>query len=413
MNITKLCLLGIGIFVFSCNAIEPVELPTDSSDSNELDELIIDTNLKTPEAQAFVSDNNNFAFDLFKAVAQDEAKENYMISPLSVSMGLGMLSNGAAGETKTTFEDVIGNGTSTLDMNIYNKLLIDTLTTKSGGTSFNLANSIWVQEGLHVQDDFLDVNRIFYNSTVENVNFGSQMAKDKINSWASENTNGKIDDIADGLSVNTVMALLNAIYFKSVWKYTFNSTLTREASFFPYDGDTKKVMMMKMKEDIHWFSNDQFSSIILPYEEERFEMVLLIPNGNYITSDIINNLSVDFLAQIEEEGAIYEDLEVYLPRFRTEYDIDLKIALESLGLSIYGSKGDFSNINSSISISEIRQNTFIEVNEEGTEAAAVIIGSGVTSARPRFRGSRPFLYLIKEKYTGAICFIGHMGDPSI
>lgn len=408
MKTFKTIVLFLVFLMFSCD--------TASNDSDlDNEHLIKNPELQTAEAKAFIATHNDFAFEVFKTVAENETEDNFMVSPLSLSIALGMVSNGADGTTKTAFEDVLGNGTSVSEMNNYNKMLIESLAAKTSGTSFDLANSIWIQNGFQVEDDFLTTNKMFYDNDVETIDFGSQSAVNKVNNWVNENTNGKIERLVESFTDGTVMFLANALYFKSQWKFQFKKEDTKEADFHINRNDTATVSMMNMEADIHYFTNESFSSIVLPYEQERFEMIVLMPHPTYEVANILENIDSELLNDIDSNGHIFNGLKIRLPRFKFGYEIGLNEALKSIGLEIaFSEDADFSKINDNIGlrITKVLQKTFIEVNEEGTEAAAATgVEIGPTSIIPSFTANRPFLYTIREKFTGAICFIGKVGHP--
>lgn len=371
--------------------------------------------LQTADAKAFISNNNEFALNFFRSIAEKETKENYMVSPISLSMALGMVHNGAEGETKTAFDGLLGKGTPLTEINNFNALLIESLTTHSNETSFDLANAIWIQKEFPVEEEFVETNKTFYKSQVANIDFTDKNAVKEVNDWAERNTRGKIKEVVKNFDSSTRLFLANAIYFNSKWKYRFNANKTEQTPFYISETNSKEVPMMNIKAEVSSTGNDLFSSIVLPYEGERFEMVILLPKYGITTNTVAESLNLKDWNNLFAQNQVSE-LQISIPRFKLEYENKLEDELEELGLGIaFTDNADFSNINKTegLQISDVFQKTFIEVNEEGTEAAAVTgVTVVTTSASPSFYVNRPFLYVIREKFTGTICFMGRVGNPS-
>ena len=371
--------------------------------------------LQTADAKAFISNNNGFALNFFRSIAEKETKENYMVSPISLSMALGMVHNGAAGETKTAFDGLLGKGTPLTEINNFNALLIKSLTTHSNETSFDLANAIWIQKEFPVEEEFVETNKTFYKSQVTNIDFTDKNAVKEVNDWVERNTRGKIKEVVKNFDSSTRLFLANAIYFNSKWKYRFNANKTEQTPFYISETNSKEVPMMNIKAEVSSTGNDLFSSIVLPYEGERFEMVILLPKYGITTNTVAESLNLKDWNNLFAQNQVSE-LQISIPRFKLEYENKLEDELEELGLGIaFTDNADFSNINKTegLQISDVFQKTFIEVNEEGTEAAAVTgVTVVTTSASPSFYVNRPFLYVIREKFTGTICFMGRVGNPS-
>lgn len=388
-----------------------------SCENAQEDMFVANPELETIEAQAFIAKTNEFALDLFKAVAATEEEENYMVSPVSVSMALGMVHNGASGATLQAFDAVLGGGNTLEENNTYHGLLMESLSSRTSGTTLDLANAIWIQEGFPVATEFVETNKRYYDSEVANVDFKMASTVDRVNAWALDNTNGKIKDFVEEFDGATIMFLANAIYFKSQWKFTFDIEKTEQLPFFLSETTSVAVPMMQMTAEVALSANDLFSAIALPYDEDRFEMVILLPNRGFDTNTITENLSSNQLTNLFTDKT-NQMAHIFLPRFKLEYSESFKKPLTELGLGIaFSPNADFAKINPNVGleISDVFQKTFIEVNEEGTEAAAVtgiIVGTNTAAPSvPIFSADRPFLYLIREKFTGAICFMGRVGNP--
>ena len=370
--------------------------------------------LETAAAKALVSQNNQFAMDFFRKISEKETEENYMVSPLSLSMALGMVHNGADGDTKLAFDNVLGKGASLNELNQFNENLRRSLTTKIEGTAMNLANAIWIQEDFPVDDTFLEINQNVYEAEVANINFRNPEATTIVNNWVERNTDGAIEELVKEFTPGTRLFLANALYFKSQWKYRFKIDNTRNALFHTSPENAVEVPIMNMNAEVPFFANETFKSIILPYKKERFEMVLILPNHGLTTYDILDGMTGENLELWLGEYNLSE-LQIGVPKFKMEYENLLNDELKDMGLEIaFSANADLGGISpgASLQISRVLQKTFIEVNEEGTEAAAA---TGVeiveTSAPPSFIANRPFLYMIRDRYTGSVLFIGRVGLP--
>ncbi len=368
-----------------------------------------------------LSGNDNiFGLELFKKLSNSKSlNENLMISPLSVALALGMTYNGADGTTRTEMEEVLNlNGMSVTEINESYKGLIDKLKSLDANVVFNIANSIWYSNTFSVLPDFLNTNSIYFYSEVTPLDFSQSDAKDIINKWVSDKTNKKIEEIVDDISPETVMFLINAIYFKGIWKYTFDKKETKIAPFYMEDGNTKDVKMMKQKvAKIKVFQNNLFSAAELPYGKEQYSMIVMVPSGDKTANDIISQMDDNnwnlWLNSFYEAP---DSFTVTLPKFKFKYEKSLKQILSDIGMGIaFSDMANFSKINSSadLKISEVKHKTYIDVDEQGTEAAAVtsveIINTSWTF--DNLRADRPFLFVIKEKQTNVILFIGKVAEP--
>ena len=403
MRYIGIFLLAVFFFFSSC---------TTSDDATDGGDLGLDPDLETVEAKASIQKNNEFALDFFREVVANEEEENYMVSPLSLALALGMTYNGAAGTTAEAFGTVLGQDDVEV-ANGFNQKLIKSLTASGTGADVGLANAIWIKNDFPVEEEFVSVNRMYYDAEVDNLNFGDSKAVEVVNTWASDNTNNKIEKFVKSFSANTVLFLANALYFKATWKYEFNPDDTRETTFNAVSGEVQ-VPMMYMNATVPFYANDNFSSVILPYKNDRYQMLVLLPYVGYSTADIVTQLTMDNLNNWLDSYKERE-LGIYLPKFKMEYENNLNDELVNMGLGVaFSGETNFKKINAraSLQISKVFQKTFIEVNEEGTEAAAVTgVQIELTSAAPGFLANRPFLYMIRDSYTGSICFMGKMGNP--
>ncbi len=383
----------------------------------------LETNEPLPEFESIaksgeiVKSNNQFAFLIFKEIANDETKANFMISPVSASLALGMVYNGAENETKEAFNTVFNYGNVTLEeVNLVNQNLISQLKDNGSGAIFNIANSLWVKNDFPIKDNFIELNKKFYDAKVQNLDFNDPKSVDIINNWVAHKTQQKIPTIIDGISPSMVLFAINALYFKGDWKYTFKEENTNKQPFYPKDGNAKNVAMMNMEQDLTYLSNDFFSSVILPYKNDKYSMIVFLPNEGKNVSDIISEMDNEswnnWINQYNKA-----DVSLSMPKFTFEYEKEFNDALKNLGLGIaFTDDADFGGISDiRTKIAFVKQKTFIEVNEKGTEAAAVtLVGIETTNSTGSRRSillNRPFLFVITEKNTNAICFIGKVGLP--
>ncbi len=368
--------------------------------------------------------SNDFAFDIFnKVVSFDEDKGNLMISPLSISLALAMTYNGADGTTKEAFEKTLHlNGLSVEEINQSYQSLVNALLSVDPKVIMEIANSIWYRNDFSVEDSFLNINKNYYNSEVRKLNFSDPASVDIINSWVSDKTHEKIGKIIDKIEPANVMFLINAVYFKGIWKYQFNKEDTKEEPFFDKNGNLfKNVQMMSFKEKINYTSNDLLRAIDLPYGQGNFSMSILLPDYGISADSIISSMNKDSWSNLINSFSNDTEVNVYLPKFKIEYKKELIPDLTQLGMGVAFSGGaDFTKINKggNLYISSVKHKTFIEVDEEGTEAAAVTsVTISYTSAGGggdgsiEFRADHPYIFVIREQTTGAILFMGKVIEP--
>ncbi len=412
MKNIALCALFAGIMcvMISCN---------DSKNVNQVVKPYEPIELSASQTQQ-VSADNSFAFDLFKTVNQSENGNDFFISPFSVSQALGMVYNGAAGATKTAMETALRrNGFSADEINAYYKKLTDGLLAADPSTQLKIANSIWTRKDFPVLQSFYDVNTAYYGAKAQSLDFSQSSSKDIINNWCSQNTNGKIPSIIDQISNDMMMYLINAVYFKGIWTSQFKTSDTFSGSFAATTGSVP-VKYMKQEHAFNYFSNDSVQCAELPYGNGAFSMVVVLPASKYSVDQITDKLNSSTWKSWQ--GAMHPiKLHVELPKFKLSYKTILNNTLTQMGMGIaFSDFADFSKIVSAreLYISRVLHNTFVEVDEEGTEAAAVTaVAMANGAANPEttvsFIVNRPFLFFIKEKSTGTILFAGKILKPVI
>lgn len=399
-------LLFVILSLFSCNKVEVKKDP-----------IPIEISQK---AQEILSASNQFGFELLQKAFEESGDNNLMISPLSITQALSMTYNGANGETKTAFENVLHyEGQTTAEVNQAALDLTTALLEVDSKVDIKIANSIWYRQGFSVEQDFINANQTYYNAEVSELDFSNPASKDIINNWVDEKTNHKIDKIVDNINADDIMFLINAIYFKGAWKAEFDKNDTEEKPFYLADGSTKNVAMMKIENDFSVYFEPDYSAIDLPYGQGNYSMVVLLPNDDSSLNELINQLDNEEWNTLMQSMGEPSAWNLELPKFKFEYENTLNNELIDLGLGLaFTDSADFTGINKNggLKISRVKHKTFVEVNEEGTEAAAVTsVVMELTSVGPNtntFIIDHPFLFVIKEKYTNAILFIGTVTDPS-
>ena len=360
------------------------------------------------------SANTTFGFKLLRDLQKRQPDTNIMISPLSISIALTMTYNGAVGETQRAMTDVLEIESLGIDtVNRSNAALRNSLENTDPQVEIAIANSIWSRQGVDFNPAFLDRNREFFEAEIGSLNFNDPQVPEVINGWVDTNTNGKIKQIVQRIDPRTLIVLINAIYFKGSWQKEFDKSATRDGIFHLSDGGQKRVKMMYRKGVYPYFRGEDFEAARLPYGEGRVSMYLFLPNRDSNLNDVIKQLNAEnwsnWISQFQETT---DDSEMILPRFKLEYEVRLNDTLTALGMGIaFGTGADFSGMGTQLFISEVRHKTIIEVNEEGTEAAAVTVVVGIESAPPIFRVDRPFLFAIHDDRTQTILFTGIVVEP--
>lgn len=378
----------------------------------------------TLKSQKIVKADNEFGLDLFQLIYEHEVKDNFMISPLSISMAFSMTYNGAETTTKEEMAAALRISDFTRDeLNETYKNLIEALISIDPEVTMEVANSIWYRNTYPVEQNFLDVNSTYYSAEVNAADFNNPNTVNLINNWVSDKTHEKIPTIIQEIPGEAVLFLINAIYFNGSWTQEFNPESTQDLSFQLDDESYVSTSMMNRVDTLNYLSNELFSAIELPYGDENFNMIVLLPNADKNVADIVSQMSINNWETWQTGFETTNTVDILLPKFKIEYEIKLNDILKSMGMEeAFTTSADFSGINKNhdLFITYVKHKTFIEVDEEGTEATAVtIIGFGNTSIDPDepqktyFHCTRPFLFAITEKSTGAILFMGKVGNPKI
>jgi serpin B len=377
----------------------------------------------TVQEQAVAETGPDFGLRLFRTVNAEEQGNNVFLSPLSVSMALGMTLNGAEGATRTAMEETLAlNGLSRDEINEAYRGLIDLLSGLDPQVQMKLANSIWHRGDFAVEQPFIDANREYFDAEVTGLDFADPQASETINGWVDEKTEGKIEKIVpDAIPAGTVMYLINAIYFQGDWRYQFHEEETEAAPFTLADGSEKTVELMKQTEPAFaHYGDETLEAVDLPYGDSLYAMTVLVPRGETSVESLAAGLDSERWQAVTSGLREGGKAGVVLPRFTLEYEKTLNDALKAMGMeeAFAPALSDFSGINREagerLYISKVKHKSFVKVNEEGTEAAAVTsVSIGRTSERPPVvRADRPFLFVIRENHSSTILFVGKVADPT-
>jgi serine protease inhibitor len=366
-----------------------------------------------------VISNNQFAFSLLQKVSESEdASKNIMISPLSINLALAMTTNGAKENTLSQMLETLGF--QDFEMEEFNEfflLLVEALLELDNQVDLSIANSIFYRNTFDVLQSFLDINQEYYNAEISALDFNSPDAVTTINNWVADNTNNKITEIIDQIDSDVVMYLINAIYFYGNWKYEFDKSQTQDANFYLANGSTVNVPMMKMEANLKYSSAGNIQIVELPYGRGNYVMNLILPEYDQSVNDLLANLDADTWRQWT--NSFYETETILsLPKFSFEYEKGMKDILISLGMTdIFDENlADLSGINAieKLWVSRVIHKTYIDVNEEGTEAAAVTAAEVVTESAPQqlhLNFDRPFVFIISETSTESVLFSGVVANP--
>jgi serpin B len=368
----------------------------------------------------FVDANTKFGFKLFSEILKQDSKKNVFVSPTSIAIALAMTYNGASASTQQAMAKALElQGMSLQDVNQANNALKATLENADPDVQFSIANSLWAKQGIPFKPEFLQRNQQFYGAKITELDFTKPDAPGIINSWVKENTRNKIDQIVQQIDPADVLFLINAIYFKGNWTHKFDKSQTAERPFYLPDGTQKQQPMMSQSGKYRYYENETFQAVSLPYGKERLSLYVFLPRKNTSLDAFQQQLAIENWQQWMSQFKIRNG-SIQLPRFKLEYDIQLNTALKALGMeeAFDDSRANFSNMTSaSVKIDEVKHKTFVEVNEEGTEAAAATsVRATLTSARMpeapfQMVVDRPFFCAIRDNQTGTVLFMGSIVEP--
>lgn len=407
------------IATISCNENEkPKPIPLKEPIKIELTEV---------EKDIVATEKNN-AMRFFSLVQKAEAtkkekKSNFMLSPYSLNIALSMVWNGAKGETKAGIEKALGYKENYVKaINAYHHKMAESLEKTDPSTKLAIANSIWFKETATLKETFRQANEKWYDAEVKGVNFSQEETKNLINKWCEDKTQGLIKKVIDRTSNDDMIYLINALYFKGIWAggFEFKTSDTKQQDFTLEDKTKVKVPMMYQKSEISYLENEMFAAVSLPYGNGAYSMIVILPQLDETLLNMSDLLMKTDVFAKELSKFQRANVELHLPKFKIEYDIELNSILQTMGMTeAFLGSADFTDAfeKANFYISKVSQFTAVDVNEKGTEAAAVTVVEGkMNAAEPAkevvFRADRPFAFLIQENSTGSILFMGKVGNPN-
>jgi serine protease inhibitor len=375
-----------------------------------------------------INASNQFAFNFLKAtLQQDSVINNKLISPLSIYLALSMVYNGADNATRDSIAQTLQlSGIDINDLNTVCQSLLAQFPAEDNHVQLSIANSIWYRQNSYQPlTSFLNVTKNYYDADVQALNFANEdAAVNTINNWVSQKTNNKIPTIIKSISQDDLMYLINAIYFNGAWKTAFNTSDTYNDNFHLQNGSAETVPFMKQQLATKMYADSLFTLIELPYGGGKsYSMYIALPDNQQQPLSSFASLMNENILQNAISKMDSVNTELIIPKWEYSYAIEnMQPELTTLGMGIsFGDAADFSKIYNpaqvQVYISKAIHKTYIKVNEEGTEAAAVtavgIATATASPANPVFKIDHPFLYTIIEKQTGAVLFAGVVNDPSV
>ena len=357
----------------------------------------------------------DFGFNIYRELLKQSSGKNIFISPTSIAMAISMVYNGAEKDTASAIAAVLKmNGVSIDNTNKQCKSLMNSLKTADPSVELSLANSLWCRKGVPFDEKFIRRVKDSFAAVVSD-----QMNAAAMNGWVSKSTKGRIQKIIDSVPANAVMYVINAVYFKGQWSKRFDKKLTRDLDFHMSLDKTKKHPMMSQKGKYLYYKGNTFQAVSLPYGKKRLSMFVFLPDPKSSLKDFHRTLTTSnwnqWMASFSEcDGA------VVLPRFKCEYEEELNNSLKSLGMAAAfdPAKANFGGISKEkLYISRVKHKTYVDVNEEGTEAAAVTATemklTSVISEEKSFKMTvdRPFFFAIVDTKDNSVLFMGSIIEP--
>lgn len=419
---TAICALIIGIVVLtSCQG--------DGNDNkeatNDNKDIAVNNDDKNEAYEAIIQKNNDFGINMMKQLNTDDADRNIFISPVSMYIALSMVYAGADNETQTEIATLLDTEDMTIDdLNEANASLLKMLNDqKDDDIQLDIANSLWIDERFNLNSDYDDIISQYYKGKIASIDSNDEAAADTINDWVSEKTLDKIDKVAEApLGDNFVAMMVNAIYFNGDWSHPFDPDDTTDDTFYVNSGEENKVPFMTAKEELDYVKQDDYEGVKLPYGEDgTFSMYIYLPTEEGNLASIHQAFQDEGVEQVMGEMHQTEGT-ISLPKFKLDYEEEMNEVLEKLGMiqAFDRENADFPNIvekDDSLYISEVKHTAYLEVNEEGTEAAGSTNVGMETTSLPMdetfdLKFDHPFVMLIANEATGTVLFMGDIYDVS-
>lgn len=399
-------IVGCLLMAVSCKNTNTMPAPSAGTPTGEL-------RVSAP----FAEQTTQFAFDLAKrVVAKEGPNKNVFISPLSLHIALGMVLNGANAQTAQEIQKTLNLDAQTLaEANRTYQNLMDNLPATDPKVTLQLANSLWYRNTFEVATTFQDVLKQTFRAEVSAQDFNSPATVGNINAWASKNTNGKIPKVIETIQPNNVMFLLNALYFKGDWKKQFLVANTTDTPFKLASGAETTVRMMRQDTILRRAFRPTYAAFELLYGSGKFAMTVLLPAEKTTADAVLSGLTGADWSQLQKD-MMPSKMDIGLPKFTLNYEINLNDVLSGMGMpTAFTDRADFTKMNpkGGLTLSFVKQNTFVAVDEKGTEAAAVTsVGVVTTSIQLPTLCDRPFVFVIHEKTSGTVLFVGKIADPT-
>ena len=367
----------------------------------------------TDRERFIASTGNTFTFDLLRQVNKDQASSNVFLSPLSASMALGMTLNGAAGPTADEMRHTLGFGDAPqATINEGYQGLIGLLKGLDARTDIRIANAIFPRREFPFEPAFLETGKQYFGAEIRPLDFAAPASVKTINDWVSGATNAKIPTIIDEIDPNDVMFLINAVYFKGTWRSRFDPKQTSSATFHAVGGREQPMRLMHQRSKLPYFETADYQAVDLQYGNSAFTMTVLLPKPGKDVNGLVAGLSD--ASWTELAGRFHEgEVDLFLPKLKLEYERKLNDDLQALGMRLAFFSADFTPMSSTrghdLIISSVLQKTFVDIYEEGTEAAAATVVTIAVTSMPQtsvMRIDRPFVFAIRERFSGTILFVG-------
>ncbi|MFH0906274.1 MAG: serpin family protein [archaeon] len=431
----KIIIFGI-IIIILCGIVIAGKLLTNSTNSGQINNpfnnssnKLDDSNSTSEDLSSVVNSNNNFALDLYSHYKSKEElnNKNLFFSPYSISTALAMTYEGAKGQTASEMQNVFYFPEDNTRRGGFARLY-NVINKQNKSYQLSTANALWAQKDYKFLDSYFQIIDNYYGGKVTNLDFVNKTEESRItiNNWVEDKTNNKIKDlIPQGIITQaTRLVLTNAIYFKGNWDLEFEKEKTQEKDFFINSTNTIKAQIMskfpKAEEKYKYFEDNDLQVLELPYKDKEISMVILLPKDNNL-SNLENNLTIDKFDQYINNLSITKVDEIYIPKFKFETKYFMNDDLIDMGMpTAFSQSADFSGMDGvgGLFIAAVIHQAFVEVNEQGTEAAAataVVMDKAMISEPPKriiFNANHAFIFLIKDNATNQILFMGRVVDPT-
>ena len=397
------------VFIIAISILIGVVILTDSSSINSKIPLSLFENHKIIDA------NNQFSLDMYSELIK-ENDDNVFLSPTSISSTFAILYEGANNNTESEIGEVFGFVSDDSKRRDGFAALQQLLNPKNEKYNLQLANALWIADGFELLPDYIDTAITYYDSKVESLDFSSKNAVNTINAWTSEKTNGKIEKIFDNLDSETRLVITNAIYFKGTWVNQFESEKTRDMEFWATEDEFMYAPTMNLpRTDLNYARDENVQILELPYDGSDISMLVFLPEHVNGLKSLEESLTVEKISHWRSELEPVK-IAVSLPKFTMDTSYDLKKPLLNLGMvdAFDNGASDFSGMTDSqgLFVAKVVHKAFVDVNEEGTEAAAAT-GIAMLQSGLSFRANHPFMFTIQDNNTGQILFIGRVMDPTV